>query len=158
MKLIKTYQGQLPENKILNTKSTSQTDTYSCDYINKNIETLQKRNNYYTEEQITGNWIDGKPIYRKVFVGDWISNTLAWNNLVKGNISNCDTVISIKGVIKNPNNGDNIPIPSYESTNFFANIMYNQSDDYIKAFLKGWTYSNFQMKYVIILEYTKTTD
>ena len=35
MRIKKIYQGELPENKILNTESTSQTDTYSCDYINK---------------------------------------------------------------------------------------------------------------------------
>lgn len=35
MKIKKIYQGELPENKILNTESTSQTDTYSCEYINK---------------------------------------------------------------------------------------------------------------------------
>ena len=34
MKIKKIYQGELPENKILNAQSTSQTDTYSCDYIN----------------------------------------------------------------------------------------------------------------------------
>lgn len=34
MKIKKTFQGVIPENKILNTESTSQTDTYSCDYIN----------------------------------------------------------------------------------------------------------------------------
>lgn len=34
MKIKKIYQGELPENKILNTQSTSQTDTYSCEYIN----------------------------------------------------------------------------------------------------------------------------
>lgn len=34
MKIKKVYQGELPENKILNSQSTSQTDTYSCEYIN----------------------------------------------------------------------------------------------------------------------------
>ncbi len=34
MKIRKKFQGILPENKILNIESTSQTDTYSCDYIN----------------------------------------------------------------------------------------------------------------------------
>lgn len=37
MKIKKIYQGSLPENKILNSRSTSQTDTYSCDYLN-NLE------------------------------------------------------------------------------------------------------------------------
>lgn len=35
MKIKKMYQGNVPENKILNTYSESQTDVYSCDYINK---------------------------------------------------------------------------------------------------------------------------
>lgn len=35
MKIQKTFQGSVPENKILNTDSNSQTDTYSCDYIKK---------------------------------------------------------------------------------------------------------------------------
>lgn len=37
MKIKKIYQGSLPENKILNKNSNSQTDTYSCDYLN-NLE------------------------------------------------------------------------------------------------------------------------
>lgn len=60
MKIKKKFQGALPSNKILNIKSNSQIDTYSCDYINKNKE------NYSTEEQVIGTWIDGKPLYRKV--------------------------------------------------------------------------------------------
>lgn len=59
MKIKKMYQGQVPLNKILNVKSNSQIDTYSCDYVNK-------LNDYSTDEVITGNWINGKPIYRKV--------------------------------------------------------------------------------------------
>ena len=35
MKIKKKFQGQAPENKILNAPSSSQTDTYSCDMINK---------------------------------------------------------------------------------------------------------------------------
>lgn len=34
MKIKKIYQGSIPENKILNSRSTSQTDTYSCEYLN----------------------------------------------------------------------------------------------------------------------------
>ena len=34
MKIRKAYQGTVPENKILDTHSTSQTDTYSCNYVN----------------------------------------------------------------------------------------------------------------------------
>lgn len=34
MRIRKMYQGTLPKNKILSTYSDSQSDTYSCDYIN----------------------------------------------------------------------------------------------------------------------------
>lgn len=34
MKIKKIYQGTIPTNKILNEKTESNTDTYSCDYIN----------------------------------------------------------------------------------------------------------------------------
>lgn len=35
MKIKKMYQGSVPENKIMSTYSSSNTDTYSCDYVNK---------------------------------------------------------------------------------------------------------------------------
>lgn len=34
MKIIKKYQGTVPSNKILGTKTNSNTDTYNCNYIN----------------------------------------------------------------------------------------------------------------------------
>lgn len=38
MKIRKAFQGTVPENKILDTHSTSQTDTYSCNYVNSKFE------------------------------------------------------------------------------------------------------------------------
>lgn len=35
MKIRKTFAGNLPDNKIINTNSTSETDTYSCKYLNE---------------------------------------------------------------------------------------------------------------------------
>ena len=39
MKIRKAYQGTVPQNKILDTYSTSQTDTYSCNLVNNLITT-----------------------------------------------------------------------------------------------------------------------
>ena len=39
MQLRKVFQGEIAENKIMSGYSDSQTDTYSCDYINRIIET-----------------------------------------------------------------------------------------------------------------------
>lgn len=35
MKIRKTFSGNLPDNKIVNSNSTSETDTYSCKYLNE---------------------------------------------------------------------------------------------------------------------------
>ncbi len=37
MKIIKKYQGEVPDNKIMNTDSSSQTDTFSCNYMKNNF-------------------------------------------------------------------------------------------------------------------------
>lgn len=39
MKIRKAFQGTIPDNKILDTYSTSQTDTYSCNLVNNLIKT-----------------------------------------------------------------------------------------------------------------------
>jgi hypothetical protein len=52
---------------VLNQKSSSKKDAYSCDYVNK-------LNTYSEEEQIVGFWIDGKPLYRKVYDCGKLSN------------------------------------------------------------------------------------
>ena len=43
MKIQKKFQGTIPENKIVNTYSTSQTDTYSCDYVNKKLDGISTK-------------------------------------------------------------------------------------------------------------------
>lgn len=37
MRIRKTFQGEIPENKIINMQSDSQTDAYSCAYLNNMI-------------------------------------------------------------------------------------------------------------------------
>lgn len=54
MKIRKTFQGTVPPNKILDGHSSSNTDTYSCNYINK---ILEAKSNYiegrvYTDQSI----------------------------------------------------------------------------------------------------------
>lgn len=38
MKIKKVFQGAIPENKIVGTKTTSNTDAYTCNYINENFD------------------------------------------------------------------------------------------------------------------------
>ena len=54
MKIRKTFVGNLPDNKIVNSNSTSETDTYSCKYLNKRNVIVS------SEEPTTGEevWIE----------------------------------------------------------------------------------------------------
>ena len=56
MKLKKMFQGKVPENKILSTYSDSQTDVYSCDYVNHIVESGSNENGSWTK------WSDGTMI------------------------------------------------------------------------------------------------
>ena len=60
MRIKKTSQTTASGAQSVNTYSESTENTYSCDYVNK-------LNTYSTDEIRVGTWIDGKPIYRKVF-------------------------------------------------------------------------------------------
>ena len=60
MKIRKAFQGTIPENKILDTYSESKTDAYSCNQSNK-------LSSYSYDEQVIGTWVDGKPLYRRLF-------------------------------------------------------------------------------------------
>lgn len=150
MKIKKIYQGTAPENKILNTQSDSQTDVYSCNYINK-------LNTYSTEETVIGTWIDGKTLYKK---------TITTNQFISGG-----TTTSIEHGIQNVEkiwidtsdsfmfDGSNsypFPVNQYGSYNNFdrLGVKVNQSTiDFLSA--GGWD-ENWEK--VITVKYTKKTD
>ena len=60
---------ELVDGEIVSTKETAADGSNIYDYIDKHIADAQS---YSTDEQPTGGtWIDGKPIYRKVFHWDY---------------------------------------------------------------------------------------
>lgn len=151
MKIKKTFQGVIPENKILNTESTSQTDTYSCNYINEKAKEI-----YSTEEQVIGTWVDGKPLYRKVINltapicekdGTYVSKTYNISN-------NVDFAVIELGFIKD----------EYNQIQTFPYI--NNSGNCIKAFVDlnkkinlVHNINSYSSKEATVsVEYTKTTD
>lgn len=121
------------------------------DNVEASIEELSNKNNYSTEERVIGEWIDGKPIYRKVIEG--ITDESGGMQL--GIITNIDNLINIYGYIQSatghqfsPNSsmgidGSNdiriIKIPAGNIQIQFGSYFYNCS-------------------YEFSLEYTKTTD
>ncbi len=147
MKIKKTFQGTIPENKILNSNSTSQTDTYSCEKINEMTEEI-----YSTEEQIIGKWIDGKPIYRKVFTGTTNGSN---NTIIAKTTLNIDKLINSNGIMYN--SGVQINIGKSESignTNGNTRVWINNEN---VVFTVGSDLT-IGFSYIAVLEYTKTTD
>lgn len=112
---------------------------------------MSRRFKYSTEEQIVGEWIDGKPLYQKVIslpsgISPFEANT--WTDVINVNIP-IDTMVFSR-VISGDNNA-----PS--DCNFIS-LNYNVSTHYIRALhTRNISLTVYNNSY-IILQYTKTTD
>lgn len=143
-----------PSNQIHDAYSTSTTDTYSCNYINKAI--LEE---YSTTEKIIGRWIDGKPLYQKVilYTGD-ISNTIS--NRHSHNIENVDTIFVKLAFVQSTSNNRlsySIPVTQYGSNTAHDELSVCIDTTYYEFLVQtGWGGVNWHS--YIIVNYTKTTD
>lgn len=161
MKIKKKFQGTVPDNKVLNTKSESETNVYSCKYINDNIDV---DNNYSTEEQKIGTWIDGKPIYRKTLQISNSGGTTTSVDLSSLNISNIFFDFSKSFYYWESGNrilpliSTNIDATSIASTTVSQNqtgIYYHPTN---KRLYLEFGYNRKITSGVVTIEYTKTTD
>ena len=144
MKIVKKFQGTVPDNKILDTYSTSQTDTYSCNQINK-------ISNYSTAETPIGKWIDGKTLYRKVINTGTLPN--ATTKQVAHNITNVSRFIKIYGYAYT-SNGQTYPLSWIHTTSAsYQTMLY--CDNTNVNITSGVDRSNITESYVV-LEYTKS--
>lgn len=111
------------------------------------------------KEKIVGIWYNGKPIYRKVFVGNVTNTTDQWINLQKCNLDNFQEVIKLDGTIRNTKSDKRVlNINAYETANYKIAFSYLGQTDYLQCFVTGWTYSSFGFTYIVTLDYIKTTD
>lgn len=109
--------------------------------------TVQAEENYSTEEQVIGTWIDGKPLYRKVLnVGH---NIPINHSVAELNINKC---IKCDGFSANYGNLPNIT----QYTDYTTTLVYSASSKTIQV-RKG-NYVTIDDDIFVIIEYTKTTD
>jgi hypothetical protein len=103
---------------------------------------------YTTDEKKVGTWYDGKPIYRIVAIGTIPSENPG--NLIK--IPNIDTLIKAQGSFKYSNTR-RITLPYNEAN-------YNMSLDYLNNYIRIVQQSStfYGKEYILVIEYTKTTD
>ncbi len=128
-----------------NSVSTSSTNAIENQAITNYVDA---RANYSTNETTIGKWIDGKPLYRKVYK---ITNGLTIDTLLSLNVSglNIERCIRLDGW-------------QYGSEFSFISLnFYNSDFNYL--YLYDNTTINYQYHWsateiYIIIEYTKTTD
>lgn len=116
--------------------------------INKKITNLST---YSTEEVKTGEtWIDGKPIYRKVF--ELTSDTE--QQIIPHNIANVEHLWVSGDSFLDIGGSASIPANYYRDSGIYTYAHANLNNIIIKASPSGWK----GKKFYIVLEYTKTTD
>lgn len=112
---------------------------------------VTERDVYSTEEQVIGTWVDGKPIYRRVFNITSPQTTNTNYNFVSTDIG---SLIGLWGWMASSGN-DVVPVPQTDSTQTYSIIFINAS-----GYLRGrFSFAGVAPSTaVVIAEYTKTTD
>lgn len=107
---------------------------------------------YSTSETRTGKtWIDGKPIYRKVFVG---SSEKGTQDNVDVSALSIDTCVKLEGTCQGANY--TIPINTYRNDVTVLSLIRN--DGSVLVFFADGELIGSTVPWKIILEYTKSTD
>ena len=111
--------------------------------------------NYSTEEQVIGTWADGKPLYRKVVIGN--TNPNDRNTGINVSDLNVDIMINMYGTI-NSQHGHRWKLDTTfknEAENYWNNVYYAYADKSVHI-----EYGHYfaGTNYTLIIEYTKTTD
>ena len=93
-------------------------------YTKKNNSTISisDGNEYSTDEQIVGHWIDGELIYQKTFTGTKIANT---NTVIGVLPSNYNTVIDISGTTKYNSEKGYLPVTYAYASNDLQSVYIN---------------------------------
>ena len=120
--------------------------------IYKETSVLSKAFNYSLEEQCIGSWINGKPLYEKIF-----SNiTMSSNSSIEIDISdlNYETVVNIDGRVLNAEYNHWLGLSNYYASNIFVAEYVNNNSKVINIH----NYNRPIADGYVTIQYTKTTD
>lgn len=106
---------------------------------------------YSTEELDTGKkWIDGKPVYRKVFNITTPSGIKTWGKVAE--ITNCDTLIFLHTKVTNAYNSSVFMASSFRNDEILSEFRLGDNGLYMYC----GTSDVANKSGVLIVEYTKT--
>ena len=131
-------------------------NTTNIEELETNIIDLENKFNFSLQEQVIGTWIDGKPIYRKVFSNITIPNDTASN--IPHGISNFDQLIDLKAKWYDTVDNHWRVNPRYSSSGSNTSIafMCNNTNLIVQGIGTNW--STRTNNCTVVLEYTKTTN
>ena len=148
--IVKATDYTTVQEDVLDDSKATTGNVWSASKVKSEIENKHK---YSTEEKVIGEWIDGKPIYRKVFTDP--NNSWNTNDNIIGSITNFKEPISIKAV-------------AFNELGLTGWVENNEAGDarcyaYVKSNGEVHFYRNEILDGVlypkkVIIEYTKTTD
>lgn len=118
--------------------------------------TKKQEENYSKQERIIGTWIDGKPLYRKVFAGTKESGK---NKTINISDLNVDYIRYYGNITTNIGQSDGeyeFPLNYYETSSAYIRTNFHRKYSNITIVSTNGTYFNGNFK--LVIEYTKTTD
>ena len=111
-------------------------------------------NTYSTDEVRIGTWINGKPLYRKTFVYENLSQISSGSyGTINTGLSNVN-VIKIEGINESQDICRMLP---FSLSGYLINILTVNNGANIRIYING-TFTTINDNAIITLEYTKTTD
>ena len=116
-------------------------------YMEDGIEGAYYTDTYSTTETKTNKvWIDGKPIYRKVYTGTTGSSGSV---IIDSNINKNNALINCGGYVEN-SSGNKTNIGAYLNSDYYNGIFFDNNE--VRLFFSSYLNNS---NYVIWLEYTK---
>lgn len=135
---------------VKNEKTTSETDVYSCNYVNN----IDNKFNYSSNEQIVGKWIDGKTLYRKVITFNYFPNNT--QRVVPHYITNLQYICWYEYSWYDESDKRFFSGFRFDSNTTFCKVGISYTDLIIEG--RGTDWSERTSNGKCIIYYTKTTD
>lgn len=111
---------------------------------------------YSTEEVRIGTWIDGKPLYRRVFTGNINNSSGAWTMLSSFTDSVTPCILNVYGLDSTTGYLEPLPTTAGSGTAIAPTKVAYFSGQGISFYNTGTWYIGYTV--IAILEYTKSTD
>jgi hypothetical protein len=122
------------------------------------LSDINTKFNYSTTEIKIGTWINGKPIYRKVFTTTLSSSDSEKDKALSDSTINIDELVTLKGNLKNTF-GNWFPLSNINPNGTLNNgVGLYYSSDLGICIRIGALYLDTNSRANVTIEYTKTTD